>query len=844
MATLLDLAVRLEMDDEVSGKLGKVTKNIKSKLGGAAKVAGKAMLGMTAAAAGGVVALGKAALDAYAEYEQLVGGVEKLYGTGGKSFEEFAKSAADSMYEFNQSGEEIKRLQEELIAAGYDVGKAGADGIYGPETKAAFEAYARDGGALVQQAYQQSQEAARILQANAEEAYKTAGVDANTYMQTVTTFSAALINSLGGDTVAAAQLADVAMRDMSDNANTFGSDIETIQNAYQGFAKGNFTMLDNLNLGFSGSQEGMEALIAKAEELSGLDLSIDSFDDIVTAIHIVQEDMGIAGTTANEAATTIQGAFGMTQAAWTNLMIEMGKEDGNVGEKAQQVVESALTLMLGAIDENGEQLSGGVLGKLGEIFTSLAEALPGMMPMITAALEQALPVVMNVLSIALPPLLESFTTVIAALASQIPPLLSTLLPVLLEMVPQLLETGLTLFLALVQALNDSMPEIQAALTEMFAQVISFLVENGPALLLAAGSLFVSIVTALTDAREQVFAGMGEMFAGIAADISGAVAGMLAGAGEFFGAIVTAVTEKVPEVLAGLGEMIAGIATSISTAIPAMLAAAGEFFGQIVTAITEKGPEVLTNLGTMIAEIASAIMGAVPGMLAGAGELIGQVPTAIGNAIGEVTTKIGEVVTEIMNGFGPSTVSDLLTKAGEVIAQVPSAIGNAITDVTTKIGEVVSEITSPFDSIDLFSVGASIIQGLIDGIGSLAQGAIDAVGGIIQGIADLLPHSPAKKGPFSGKGWTLYSGRAIMSALAEGIDDTAREAENATADAVQGVYDAASGTIDVGVAASSSGPILTALNAILAAIPDAVYLDSKVLVGNLATEMDYAMGGLI
>lgn len=190
----------------------------------------------------GVASLTKSAVTAYADYQQLEGGVQTLFGNGGKSFEQYAADASDSLYSMGQKGAEVLKLQRELVEAGYDIGSAGADGIYGPKTKAAFDAYAKAGGQMVKNAYENTGKAADEVIENAKKAYMTAGLDANTYMETVTGFSASLLQSLGGDTMKAAEMSDQAMIDMSDNANKMGTDIGAIMVAYQGFAKQNYTI--------------------------------------------------------------------------------------------------------------------------------------------------------------------------------------------------------------------------------------------------------------------------------------------------------------------------------------------------------------------------------------------------------------------------------------------------------------------------------------------------------------------------------------------------------------------------------------------------------------------------
>lgn len=216
-------------------------------------------------------------------------------------------------------------------------------------------------------------DAAKAVQENADRAFRAAGVSANEYMEQVTSFSASLISSLEGDTQTAANMADIAMRDMSDNANTFGTDIASIQNAYQGFAKGNFTMLDNLKLGYGGTKEEMQRLLTEAENLEGLmegSLSIDNFADIVEAIDIVQRHMNISGltaeqaaemvasgaltqeeafkrmgTTAREAQQTISGSITMLQASWQNFTTELGKDDADIGARAQELVDSFVSVV-------------------------------------------------------------------------------------------------------------------------------------------------------------------------------------------------------------------------------------------------------------------------------------------------------------------------------------------------------------------------------------------------------------------------------------------------------------------------------------------------------------------
>lgn len=258
------------------------------------------------------------------------------------------QTAADNAEGFNTAMEKSKATLTDIsdkagsiaeqtsglskAAQGVLAGMAGAAGIAIKE----FADYEQNLGG-VETFFKDS---ADIVTQYANEAYKTAGMSANQYMETITSFSAALLSSMGGNTRAAAEMANIAIVDMSDNANKFGTDIESVQSAYQGFAKQNYTMLDNLKLGFAGNKQGMEDLLAEAERLTGVKFDINNFADIVVAIHEVQKNMGIAGTTAEEASSTISGSISTLKASIENLALGFANADADVGELTKNTTES------------------------------------------------------------------------------------------------------------------------------------------------------------------------------------------------------------------------------------------------------------------------------------------------------------------------------------------------------------------------------------------------------------------------------------------------------------------------------------------------------------------------
>ena len=287
-----------------------------SLMGGKLKAAfTKVVAGIGAAAVGKkILDLGQSAFQTYSDFEQLSGGVAKLYGNMGMSVEQYAAQQNKSISD-------------------------------------------------VTAAWQRNESAQSTVMANAQQAFKTCGMSANAYMEQATSFSAALINSLGGDTQKAADMTDVAMRAMSDNINTFGSSAEDVSNAFNGFAKQNYTMLDNLKLGYGGTKEEMQRLIDDANEWGkangeASNLSIDSFADVVQAVQQIQEKQQIAGTTSREAATTIEGSMNSAKAAWTNLLTELGKSDGNIKAAVQQLFDAGVQVLKNALPRVGQIVSG------------------------------------------------------------------------------------------------------------------------------------------------------------------------------------------------------------------------------------------------------------------------------------------------------------------------------------------------------------------------------------------------------------------------------------------------------------------------------------------------------
>lgn len=413
--------------DEAKNEIDETTEHAERKSSKLLKALGT--VGKWAIAGTGAAALyvGKNALTAYADYEQLVGGVETLFGArGAKSVEEYAKLVGKSVDEVTDEYETLKLAEDTMMA-------------------------------------------------QAEQAWKYQGMSVNEYMETATGFAAALTSSCE-DAVTAAELADVAIGDMSDNANKMGSDITSIQNAYQGFAKQNYTMLDNLKLGYGGTKEEMQRLISDANKLreaQGLagDLTIDKYSDVVKAIHMVQVEMGIYGTTSKEAASTIQGSISMMKGAWKNLLVGIADENADFKTLTSNFVDSLV-----AVGEN--------------IIPRINTIIQGATQLISQASQTIVPLVVQTLLENLPSIIAAGMDLVIALVNGVLDNIDLLIDCVLEVVdvivdklienlPKLIDGGFKLIVALANGLIKAIPQLAAKVPQIIYTIVKSLVRGIP-----------------------------------------------------------------------------------------------------------------------------------------------------------------------------------------------------------------------------------------------------------------------------------------------------------------------------------------------------------------------------
>lgn len=384
---------------------------------------------------------------------------------------------------------------------------------------------------------------------NANNAFKTAGMSANEYMQNVTSFSASLLQSVAGDTNKAADIADMAMTDMSDNANKMGTSMEAITDAYQGFAKQNYTMLDNLKLGYGGTKTEMERLLADAQKITGIKYDINNLSDVYEAIHVIQGELGITGTTAKEASETLQGSFSAMKASWNNFLSGAG-DLSQVVDTATDIVKNVVRIVNEAIPDivssiskslpellelGGEilqQLIQGIITYLPELMNSAGQILSSLAQGIIQTLPQLLPVVLQIiqtlitnLTNSLPQIIQVGFQVILQLATGIAQMLPTLIPEavncivtlvegLLDNIDQLIDAGIQLIIGLAEGLINALPTLIEKIPVIIEKLINAIVRNLPKIVEAGIKLVVMLAKGLIQAIPQLLSKIPEIIGAI------------------------------------------------------------------------------------------------------------------------------------------------------------------------------------------------------------------------------------------------------------------------------------------------------------------------------------------
>lgn len=560
------------LDGEMADSGEKAGVSFSGGFGKVMKVGGKVALAASAAVATGIAVITKQAVSNYAEYEQLVGGIEKLYG-----------EAADTVKQY------------------------------------------------------------------ANEAFKTVGMSANQYMASTTAFSAKLLNDFGGDSEKAAEYANKAMMQIADNANTFGKfSVDELTQVYQALARGSYMTLDNLNLGFTGTKEGMQELLDKAEELTGVKYDINNFNDIIDAIGAVQDSLNITGTTANEAMGTISGSINMTKAAWENLVTGIANPDADLGALIGDLVTSA-TAAVNNLLPIIQQALVGVVQFVGEIIPPIIEMLPGL-------LDQLVPVA-----------LSAFGNVMGALMGAL---------------PQLLQVALDAILMIAEGLQTNLPTIIPYAVDIILQIANTLMSNLGDLLTAAVEIILALVQGLTNATPTLLAQAPVIIQSLTDSIIQVAPLLISACVQIMNIMVSGIIQNLPQLISAALQIITTLTNGIIANIPVLLQAASqccssfsESFGEIDwgTLGTNIINGIVGGISASASAIASAARKAAQSALDSAKSLLGiKSPSRV------FRDQVGQMIGEGM-ALGIEDSESAVDKAMNALSD--SAVGTATATVT-------------------------------------------------------------------------------------------------------------------------------------------------------------------
>ncbi len=641
---LLDLAVKITCDDQASGEVDKIGDGIKNKLGAAAKA------GVAAVAAVGTatVAIGKTALDAYSNYEQLVGGIDTLFKASSGKMQQYAANA-----------------------------------------------------------------------------YQTAGVSANRYMEISTSFAAALISSLGGNTEAAADMANTAITDMSDNANKMGTSLETVQEAYMSLSRGNYEMLDSLKLGYGGTKSELERLLSDAEKFSAAqgkvrDFSVDSYSDIVEAIHIVQDEMGITGTTAEEAATTIEGSVNMAKASWENWLAGLGNEDADMEGLTDQLVQSVVIAGENIIPRVGQ-----IMVTLGQtvadyapgvglylrnaLINVLPEAVQGPMRDAFAGVDKVVGKLESVFNDNLKPAADAADSVFSAISSGVKTFSDAVNDLVLPAIDQLSP-----------AFNDFFGAIQTAqpLLEFIANIIGV----G---LAAAISVAIKLFAAITEVVAFVITGFAQLYE----DISGFVTGVV----QFFTVdlpnAINALVQWFAQLPGNIAAFLSMVITSVVAWVANMAANAVNAGSRFISGIAGFLSALPGNVASWLAGVISTVIGWVSQFASNATSAATQFASNLINGLASIPGQVTSIGSNIIQGL----VNGVTGAAGKLIDAVKGAVGDAIEGAKNLLG-----IHSPsrvFREIGQYTMQGAAL-GVDDDADLLSKSTDNAMRGMISTAQDI------------------------------------------------------------------------------------------------------------
>ena len=527
----------------------------------------------------------------------------------------------------------------------------------------------------------------------ANNAYKAAGMSANEYMNTITGFAASLLQGLGGDTEKAAKIGNMAVEDMADNANKMGTSIELIQNAYQGFAKQNYTMLDNLKLGFGGTKEEMQRLLQEASKISGIKYDISNFSDIIEAIHAIQNEMGITGTTAKEAASTIEGSLSMTKSAWNNLLTGMADDNADFDKLVDNLVNSVGTL--------GENL-----------LPRIEIAINGIGKLIDKLLPSIINKIPELISSILPGMVQAGINVTSSLVNGI-----------VESLLMLLEIGLQALTTLGKGIAKNLPALIPTIVNLMISMCDMIIENLPLIVDVAIDIILALVQGLVSALPTLIAEVPRIINSFANAIYNALPQILMAGVQIIGMLIKGLIQSIPTLVANIPQIIMAIVNVFTLMNWASIGK------NLINGIGNGIKSMVSNIGTIAKFTAESVVNGIKGIFTSGGSigrnLISWVANGISSSVGNLVQAAKNVAISAIQGLKNILSWDNAASIGKNLIQgLWNGISNMGGWIMDKIGGFASNIIGGIK--DIFGIhspsrvmrdliGTNIVKGIGVGI---------------------------------------------------------------------------------------------------------------------------------
>lgn len=505
--------------------------------------------------------------------------------------------------------------------------------------------------------------------ASAQQAYKTAGLSANEYMQSVTGFSASLLQGLGGDTAKAAAIADMALTDMSDNANKMGTSMQSIQDAYQGFAKQNYTMLDNLKLGYGGTKTEMQRLLADAQKLTGVKYDINNLSDVYSAVHAIQEEMGITGTTAQEASTTFTGSLAAMKAAAQNVLgnLALGED---IGPSLQALGDTVFTFVTG----NLLPMVGNVLGGLPDVINAAFNiGVQGL----------------NLVADNAESIVQTGVELVTSIGTSI-----------ITALPLLAEAGLNVVTAIGGAL----------LSTDWSQI--------------GTDVMNTLRTSMDTAAGLILGTDGNIVQPVLAAITSNLPSVLNGGVNIVMGIANGIMQQLPGLLGIVGDLMSQLMAALLTVLPDVLNAGVSLISQLATGLLQQLPDLLASAGDIVSQLITTLLAALPDALAAGVSLIGQLATGLINNLPALHGSAADVVAQLLASIG-TALPEMLAQGLALIGQLVAGLIQAIPQVVAAIPKIITNIISAFGAQDWGTIGSNIISGIASGISAGVDAIVSA-----------------------------------------------------------------------------------------------------------------------